>query len=586
MMRNSTRNAIATIVVLSLGANVLPRATAETKREESSAALRMEDLSSIDQVTSVSQLSDVQPTDWAFQALQSLVERYGCIAGYPDGTFRGNRAATRYELAAALNACLDQISDRFATKEDLATVKALQEEFKTELAALKGRVDGLEARTKTLEAQQFSTTTKLQGEAIFSAIAAGGGAPGTGDPNPTASYRVRLNLVTSFTGKDTLITGLQSFGYQGGLLGGSGLQNSLFPGSVLNSGSANVSFSPQFAGVDPQNLASNGNNPGNVQLYKLLYVFPVSKQVTAFVFPKAETTDAFPQVIPWESESQGAVSRFAGVNPVVRQSGGTSGVGLATGAGFIWNPSSKVNLTALYGSVSAPISTGDLSTGNPLGSGLFPDDKSSFVAAAQLTLRPTKNFDAAVNFAYAQHNINILGTGLASSGLNGFSGGDVFALPGLDLGQRVQVIGLGGTATYRITPKIALSAYGAGFFVDNVGGGLSFTTGLPTNVNGSAIYTSFMGGIHFSDVFAPGNTAALIFGQPLYAESTGGNALIAPNVPGVFKFARPFHVEAYYRFKVNDNISITPGVFAVFNPESNSENNTAVVGVLRASFKF
>ncbi|OWY66980.1 hypothetical protein B7486_33615 [cyanobacterium TDX16] len=48
------------------------------------------------QVTSVSQLSDVQPTDWAFQALQSLVERYGCIAGYPDGTYRGNRALTRY----------------------------------------------------------------------------------------------------------------------------------------------------------------------------------------------------------------------------------------------------------------------------------------------------------------------------------------------------------------------------------------------------------------------------------------------------------------------------------------------------------
>ncbi len=59
------------------------------------------------QVTSVSQLSDVQPTDWAFQALQSLVERYGCIAGYPDGTFRGNRALTRYEFAAGLNACLN-----------------------------------------------------------------------------------------------------------------------------------------------------------------------------------------------------------------------------------------------------------------------------------------------------------------------------------------------------------------------------------------------------------------------------------------------------------------------------------------------
>jgi S-layer homology domain len=85
-----------------------------------------------EQVTSVSQLSDVKPTDWAYQAVQSLVERYGCIVGYPNSTFRGNRAATRYELAAALNACLDVISDRFATKEDLATLRRLQEEFAKE----------------------------------------------------------------------------------------------------------------------------------------------------------------------------------------------------------------------------------------------------------------------------------------------------------------------------------------------------------------------------------------------------------------------------------------------------------------------
>jgi hypothetical protein len=58
-------------------------------------------------VTSVNQLSDVQPTDWAFQALQSLVERYGCLAGYPDGTFQGNRAMTRFEFAAALNSWVD-----------------------------------------------------------------------------------------------------------------------------------------------------------------------------------------------------------------------------------------------------------------------------------------------------------------------------------------------------------------------------------------------------------------------------------------------------------------------------------------------
>ena len=50
---------------------------------------------SADQVTSVTQFSDVYPTDWAYQALANLVETYGCVAGYPNGTFRGNRAMTR-----------------------------------------------------------------------------------------------------------------------------------------------------------------------------------------------------------------------------------------------------------------------------------------------------------------------------------------------------------------------------------------------------------------------------------------------------------------------------------------------------------
>ena len=57
---------------------------------------------SLEQVTSVTQFSDVYPTDWAYQALAGLVETYGCVAGYPNGTFRGNRAMTRYEAAALL----------------------------------------------------------------------------------------------------------------------------------------------------------------------------------------------------------------------------------------------------------------------------------------------------------------------------------------------------------------------------------------------------------------------------------------------------------------------------------------------------
>jgi hypothetical protein len=128
------------------------------------------------QVTSVSQLTDVQPTDWAFTALQSLVERYGCIAGYPDRTYRGQRAMTRYEFAAGLNACLDKINEIISSgladkvsKEDLAALQRLQEEFAAELAALRGRVDALEAKTAQLEAQQFSTTTKLTANTYVSA---------------------------------------------------------------------------------------------------------------------------------------------------------------------------------------------------------------------------------------------------------------------------------------------------------------------------------------------------------------------------------------------------------------------------------
>ena len=63
------------------------------------------------QVTSINQFSDVKPTDWAYQALNNLIERYGCVAGYPDGTYRGKQAMTRYEAAALLNACLDRITE-------------------------------------------------------------------------------------------------------------------------------------------------------------------------------------------------------------------------------------------------------------------------------------------------------------------------------------------------------------------------------------------------------------------------------------------------------------------------------------------
>jgi hypothetical protein len=64
---------------------------------------------SMAQVTSVSQLSDVQPTDWAFQALQSLVERYGVIAVPPCKTHLPKLANYLQAIAVALAPLVDKL---------------------------------------------------------------------------------------------------------------------------------------------------------------------------------------------------------------------------------------------------------------------------------------------------------------------------------------------------------------------------------------------------------------------------------------------------------------------------------------------
>ena len=117
--------------------------------------------SQLNQASSVSQFSDVQPSDWAYQALHHLSANHGCANGYSDGRFRGQQPLSRYEAAALLNHCLESVT------EIDAEIKRLLREFETELAVLKAKVDGLEARQQELAATQFSTTTKLSGIATF-----------------------------------------------------------------------------------------------------------------------------------------------------------------------------------------------------------------------------------------------------------------------------------------------------------------------------------------------------------------------------------------------------------------------------------
>ncbi|MGK7911465.1 MAG: iron uptake porin [Synechococcus sp.] len=217
------------------------------------------------QVTSVSELSDVAPTEWYFQALQSLVERYGCIAGYPDGTFRGQRAMTRGEFAAGLNACLDRINELIAagladkvSREDLATVQRLQEEFAAELAALTGRVDALEAKTAELEANPLgldAATSKLSFE-VISGIFAASEPDDDVDNNVQVPYRVRMNFDASFTGEDQLRVRLQSRE-----------ADAFNTGATTDSTAAAFTFSGNSSG--------SGSSGEDVELDDVFYKFPL-----------------------------------------------------------------------------------------------------------------------------------------------------------------------------------------------------------------------------------------------------------------------------------------------------------------------
>jgi hypothetical protein len=518
----------------------------------------LSDTGSMEAVTSVSQLSDVKPTDWAFQALQSLVERYGCIAGYPDKTYRGNRAMTRYEFAAGLNACMDRVNDLIAAstadmvkKDDLATLRKLQEQFAAELATLRGRVDGLERKVATLEKQQFSTTTKLSGEAIFSLATAYGG---TKDANVAFNNRVRLNLTTSFTGKDMLITGLQAYNFSGNNLASTtGLADPVL-GSSSN---VRLGYEAQFPNINPTTLSARGGN-NQVELYKLLYIFPVSKKLTAFVGTQAEVSDAFPAILPFAGEGTEGISRFSTLPAAQRVSGGTSQFGLASAAGLIYTVSDTIDFRALYGTLTANLTNNTGFPGTPLGAGLF---NGSYIAAAQLTVKPSKALDIGLNYAYSYHQINILGAGLGSSDIGAVNiGANSLTTP-------IKLNTFGVSAAYRLNPSVTLAASYSQVFADLIG------------VSAGTNFNSWLVGVHFKDVLSKGNTAGLIFGQPLSRSSVSGLAVRPEN-------ATPYHLEGYFNYRLNDKISITPGVFVIFNPEGLTSNRTAIVPVIRTTFSF
>ncbi|MHC5730109.1 MAG: iron uptake porin, partial [Nostoc sp.] len=176
------------------------------------------------------------------------------------------------------------------------------------LTTLRGRVDAVEARTAELEANQFSTTTKLVGEAIFTVS----DNFGNNNNNTVFQDRVRLDLQTSFTGKDTLHTRLAAG--NANLLG---LPNGTFEGTQT------ISVSP---------TTNNG-----VAIDWLAYYFPIGNSQVYIAASGGIQSDYVPTVSPYFEDydgGNGALSTFASESPIYRIGGGAGmGVNLAFGSG-------------------------------------------------------------------------------------------------------------------------------------------------------------------------------------------------------------------------------------------------------------
>ena len=466
---------------------------------------------SLNQVTNVNQLRDVSPADWAYEALRSLVDRYGCIAGYPNQTYRGNQALSRYEFAAGLNACLNQIerliaSSEAVVREDIDTINRLTQEFEAELATIGGRIDDLEGRTAFLEDNQFSTTTKLEGEVVF-----GLAQEFNYDNQVVFQDRVRLAFVSSFTGKDALYT-------------------------RLDAGNATT-----FNGIDTGALTYNFDNGNNVEIGWLAYYFPIGEQIDVYLpaaFPL--WVDFVPSVSPYLDSftgASGSLSSFAESSPIYK-------IGLSAGGGVGFN----IN-TFEFATISAGYFGGD--TANPdedSDGGLFNDEYS---ALGQLTFSFFDDrLQLAATYVHAKlaesdNTIFDLGVGTASA-RSPFEGS-------------LSTNSYGVEAAFDLNEKIALNAFGM------------YTDADTENGNNESEIWSYGVGIALPDFGKEGNLLGFMVGAE-------------PYVGGVDDI--PLHIEGFYKYQFNDNISITPGVIYIQSPNGDTDDDDAIIGVLRTTFSF
>ena len=511
------------------GILVTPISQAAAPSEQLTVSQEPDSLS--DSVPAVNQFTDVQPTDWAYEAIQALVERYGVITGYPDGTFRGDRPLTRYEFAAVLKAVLERVEqlvgtgslDQDVLQEDLTTMQRLRQDFFLEYTVLRGQVDAIQSRTIDLEATQFSATTKLTGQALFAFNAGGfegdrildpvGETIATEDPQATLLYRVALDLNTSFTGSDLLKLRLDQ--------GSDGFDDNA--AGVLE---------PSFGSVLDYSTKPPNEDLGLSRLY---YTFNPFEDLSVSIGPVLSPTDyldrnQYTSLSFLDFSTQAFAYNYL-LFPVP---------GLGAGAAVDWNPNGgPFTLRSVYTALAGNDPTADSLTPVP---GLFP---------ASRFLYPEPEGDRGLFGTPRQGIVEIEYAPTEALALRfQYSGGTIYDEPfdvlganiEYTLGERLGIIGRYGYASYNNTAL------------------------------GDIKPNYWMAGLTFSDVIREGDRSGILVGQPFIANEAGDGTQT--------------NVEAFYNFTVNDNLRVTPLVQVIINPGNQEANGTIFTGTLRTVILF
>ena len=476
---------------------------------------------SMSQVTNVNQLRDVSPADWAYEALRSLVDRYGCIVGYPDQTYKGNNSLSRYEFAAGLNSCLNQIERLIASSEavaaeDIETINRLIQEFEAELATIAGRVDSLEGRVAFLEDNQFSTTTKLVGEVAFTLADAFGDDV---DAQTVFNDRIRLQFVSSFTGKDKLFT-------------------------RLTAGNIGNTFQDEIGSREGR-FAHDGPSNNNIVLDRLHYVFGLGDNLKVTTMASLAAHHFYAEVFNSGLHSgggaNGALSRFAERNPVYRHTIARPSVGI----GFKYKLGSKFDVNAGYIARNGSNPSDE--------NGLFDG---TYSAMGQLVVKPTDSIKLGATYF----------RGYDTSGGTTLWGGTGTNLANASLGSPITHDTVSGQFQWDLSSKFSLRGW------------FGYTDSQATDNGNDQETLTYAGVLAFPDLGKEGNFGAIIVGAEPYVTQINGDDPSSDDVP--------LHIEATYKYQLNKNISITPGLIYLINPNQDSDNEDVIIGALRTTFRF